>query len=36
MTKHCYFQIPGMKLVLLENIYYFRFDLVVLSFLTLN
>jgi len=27
MTKHCYLQSPGMKLVILENIYYFRFDL---------
>lgn len=36
MTEHCYLQSPGMKLVVLENICYFRFDLFAFSCVTLN
>lgn len=34
MTKHCYLLSPGMKLVILENIYYVRFDLFAFSCVT--
>jgi len=34
MTKHCYLYSPEMKVVILKNIFYFRFDFFAFSCVT--